>query len=66
MIRDERRPEDAPPADIFLTCVDCRTPFLWDVGEQQFFAARGFVEPRRCRPCREARRERFETSPDRP
>ncbi len=40
-----------------LTCRDCGKKFLFTVGEQQFFAERGFTnEPSRCPECRSARR----------
>jgi CxxC-x17-CxxC domain-containing protein len=44
-------------ADKTLTCRDCGQPFTFTVGEQEFFASRGFTnEPSRCRDCRSARR----------
>lgn len=44
-------------ADKILTCTDCKTEFLFTAGEQRFFAEKGFTEPRRCKPCREARKQ---------
>lgn len=46
-----------PGDDVTIVCGDCRTPFVFEHGEQRFFASRGFTAPRRCRPCRTARRE---------
>lgn len=44
-------------ADKTLTCVQCGAPFTFTVGEQEFFASKGYTnEPRRCPECREARR----------
>ena len=44
-------------ADKALTCRDCGQSFVFTVGEQEFFASRGFTnEPSRCRDCRTARR----------
>ena len=44
-------------ADKTITCVDCGTPFIFTVGEQEFFASKGFTnEPKRCASCRSARR----------
>ncbi len=44
-------------ADKTLNCVDCGTPFTFTVGEQEFFASRGFTnEPKRCASCRSSRR----------
>ena len=43
--------------DKTLTCRDCGQAFTFTVGEQQFFAERGFQnEPSRCPECRAARR----------
>lgn len=44
-------------ADKVLNCRDCGQSFVFTVGEQEFFASRGFTnEPSRCRDCRTARR----------
>ena len=44
-------------SDKTLTCVDCRNEFTFTVGEQEFFASRGFTnEPKRCTQCRAARK----------
>ena len=43
--------------DKSLTCVECGATFSFTVGEQEFFAARGYTnEPKRCPGCRDARR----------
>ncbi len=43
--------------DKILTCRDCGRSFTFTVGEQQFYAERGFQnEPSRCPECRNARR----------
>ncbi|MPZ14387.1 MAG: zinc-binding protein [Chloroflexi bacterium] len=45
--------------DKTLTCRDCGATFTFTVGEQEFFASRGFVnEPSRCPECRATRRSR--------
>jgi CxxC-x17-CxxC domain-containing protein len=42
--------------DKTLTCRDCGASFVFTVGEQEFFASRGFTnEPGRCPECRAAR-----------
>jgi CxxC-x17-CxxC domain-containing protein len=42
-----------------LTCVDCGQEFIFTAGEQEFYDRKGFKEiPKRCRPCREARKTR--------
>ncbi len=44
-------------SDKTLTCVECGSDFTFTVGEQEFFASRGFTnEPSRCPQCRAARR----------
>ncbi len=44
-------------SDKTITCVVCRNEFTFTVGEQEFFASRGFNnEPKRCSRCREARK----------
>ena len=44
-------------SDRTLTCMDCGTPFTFTVGEQEFFASRGFTnDPKRCLSCRSSRR----------
>ena len=38
-----------------ITCRDCGQSFLFTVGEQEFFASKGFTnEPSRCPDCRAA------------
>jgi CxxC-x17-CxxC domain-containing protein len=45
--------------DKSLQCSDCGTTFTFDAGEQEQFASRGYTnEPKRCLPCREARKSR--------
>lgn len=43
-------------ADKNLTCKDCQTPFVFTAGEQEFFAARQFTDPVRCKGCRDRRK----------
>lgn len=43
--------------DKTLTCKDCGATFTFTVGEQQFYAEKGFTnEPARCRDCRKAKK----------
>ena len=42
--------------DKTLTCADCGQEFVFTSSEQQFYADRGFTEPRRCASCRAARK----------
>ena len=42
--------------DRTLTCADCGQEFVFTASEQQFYADRGFSDPRRCRNCRAQRK----------
>lgn len=43
--------------DKTLTCVECKTPFVFSARDQEFHASKGFAnEPKRCTNCRQARR----------
>jgi len=53
-------------ADKVLTCRDCGNQFVFSVGEQEFYAEKGFVnDPSRCPACRAARRQ-TQAQSDRP
>ncbi len=39
-----------------LTCADCGQEFVFTASEQDFYAQRGFTEPRRCSSCRASRK----------
>lgn len=54
-----RQRDVLPPefTDERLMCVDCNSAFDWTAGEQAYFAEQGFTNvPKRCKPCRNARR----------
>jgi CxxC-x17-CxxC domain-containing protein len=42
--------------DKTLTCAECGTEFAFTAREQEFYADRGFTEPRRCQSCRASRK----------
>lgn len=47
-----------------IICKDCKKEFTLTVGEQSFYAEKGFAEPVRCKDCRakrKAEREAAET-----
>ncbi|KAG5182020.1 putative zinc-binding domain-containing protein, partial [Tribonema minus] len=47
--------------DLELCCKDCQCIFIFTVGEQEFYAEKGFEgPPQRCRDCRQAKKTRFE------
>ena len=39
-----------------LKCKDCGQPFVFTEGEQRFYAEREYTEPKRCKPCRDAKK----------
>jgi len=39
--------------DKTIVCSSCGTEFTFTVGEQEFYAERGFSEPKKCKACRE-------------
>lgn len=51
--------------DKILTCAECGTQFTFTAADQEFYAARGYQEPRRCPTCRQARRSARSTEPER-
>lgn len=56
---NERMKEAQPSKyqDVTLICVDCDENFLFTAEEQQFFYSKGLATPKRCKPCRKARKE---------
>lgn len=46
--------------DQLITCADCRAEFLWDAGEQYYYAKRGYSPPKRCAECRAKRKRAVE------
>lgn len=42
--------------DKTLTCADCGQAFTFTASEQDFYAERGFTEPKRCQSCRASRK----------
>ncbi len=44
------------PTPMTIQCSDCRQEFTFSVGEQEFFADRNLMPPKRCRDCRAARK----------
>lgn len=43
--------------DKTMPCLDCKGEFIWTAGEQKFFATKGFSAPKRCKPCRDAKKQ---------
>jgi CxxC-x17-CxxC domain-containing protein len=42
--------------DIQLTCSDCGQDFTFTAADQSFFSERGYSTPKRCKPCRMAKK----------
>lgn len=40
-----------------LICEDCNQEFVFTASEQEFFQEKGFSAPKRCKACREKRKE---------
>lgn len=43
--------------DRMIPCLDCKVEFAFTEGEQKFYASKQLSDPKRCKPCRQARRE---------
>lgn len=37
-----------------ILCTACGTEFAFSVEEQEFYQSKGFQDPRKCKPCRDA------------
>jgi CxxC-x17-CxxC domain-containing protein len=42
--------------DMSITCSDCGQDFTFTAADQQFFQERGYSTPKRCKPCRQAKK----------
>ena len=51
-------PERGRFEDKTLVCNQCRRPFVFKAGEQEFYESKGLNEPKRCPPCRQERRHK--------
>jgi len=45
-----------PYTDKNLTCQDCGQSFTFSADDQEFFATKGYSEPKRCPSCRQSRK----------
>jgi CxxC-x17-CxxC domain-containing protein len=43
--------------DISLTCSDCGQDFTFTAADQAFFQERGYSTPKRCKNCRQAKKQ---------
>ena len=42
-------------ADVRIKCQDCGKEFVFTVRDQKFYEENGYLPPKRCRSCRNAR-----------
>ena len=42
-----------------IICKDCQKEFLFTANDQKFYIEHNFEEPKRCKSCREARKQIF-------
>lgn len=54
---DDGQSDDGAVPDVVLECIDCKTDFIFTGGEKQFYAERGLLQPKRCKACRDKRRQ---------
>lgn len=40
-----------------LKCKDCGKEFVFTARDQEFFASKQFSEPKRCKPCRQIKKQ---------
>ena len=45
--------------DLDITCAECGSTFPFTEREQDYYRERGLSHPKRCKPCRDARRQNF-------
>jgi CxxC-x17-CxxC domain-containing protein len=48
--------------DFEITCAECGEIFPFSESEQDYYRERGLSHPKRCKPCRDARRANFGSS----
>jgi CxxC-x17-CxxC domain-containing protein len=45
--------------DMEITCAECGNSFPFTEREQEYYQERNLTHPKRCKPCRDARRSNF-------
>jgi CxxC-x17-CxxC domain-containing protein len=53
-----REKKSAMP-DVEIICSDCNEAFPFTEREQEYFTERNLSQPKRCKPCRDARKQNF-------
>lgn len=51
--------EEPAMGDLEITCSECCAPFTFTAREQEYYRERNLTYPKRCKPCRDARRANF-------
>ncbi len=51
--------------DKVMTCADCGGEFHWSADEQAYYAEQGYAPPKRCKPCRQAKKAQRESNDQR-
>lgn len=39
-----------------MRCTDCGEGYVWSASEQEFYKTKGYEPPKRCKPCRQAKK----------
>ena len=50
--------------DKVFTCCDCGNTFTFTAGEQVYFESKQLSPPKRCKPCRELRKQTLIPDPE--
>ena len=50
--------------DKVLRCCDCEQSFVFTAGEQTYFLSKELSDPKRCKPCRELRKQTLIPDPE--
>lgn len=44
-------------SDKIIECMECKSEFTFTEREQEFFKEKKFTDPKRCKPCRDYRKQ---------
>ena len=56
LFKKENKQEEKRGHEIHLKCIDCGKTIVLTEGEQAFYKEKGFLYPKRCKECREKRK----------
>src|ERR1051325_4655444 len=57
--RNSDNSREKPMPDLEINCAECGSTFPFTEREQDYYRERGLTHPKRCKPCRDARRANF-------